>query len=286
MKPLKRVLIVVLALLLVAGLGAGGLWLYFTLRKEPLPFTERCTASVQGHNTNLSVEQAYYSGIIAGLSIRRELKPRAASIALATAYQESGIRNLDYGHSDSIGLFQQRPSMGWGSIEEILDPWYSSKQFYKALVRVKNWDTKDINDAAQAVQRSGFPQAYRKHESNARALASSLTGETPAAFTCALGPASSSDLAGMKKYLTKTFGKTAQVLETETDEQPTLTVRADSVDHGWAVAQIAIAAASEYGVESVSYGEAKWQRASATALGWSGSFPEAKTDIVLGFAHG
>ena len=100
----------------------------------------------------ISLEQAHYASIIAGLSVKRGLPPRAASIALATAYQESDIRNLDYGDRDSVGLFQQRPSQGWGTEKQLMDPYYATGEFYDALVKIKNWRTRDINDVAQAVQ--------------------------------------------------------------------------------------------------------------------------------------
>ena len=76
----------------------------------------------------LDLDQAHYTSIIAGLSVRRGLPARAASIAMATVYQETGIRNLDYGDRDSVGLFQQRPSQGWGTAEQIMDPYYSTGQ--------------------------------------------------------------------------------------------------------------------------------------------------------------
>ena len=69
---------------------------------------------------------------------------------MATAYQETGIRNLDYGDRDSVGLFQQRPSQGWGTAEQLMDPHYATGRFYDALVKIKNWKTGDINDVAQA----------------------------------------------------------------------------------------------------------------------------------------
>ena len=66
----------------------------------------------------------------------------------------------------------------------MMDPYYATGKFYDALVKIKNWRTRDINDVAQAVQRSGYPEAYRDHETDARVLASTLTGQTPAGFTC------------------------------------------------------------------------------------------------------
>ena len=108
----------------------------------------------------------------------------AASIALATAYQESKLYNLEHGDRDSVGLFQQRPSQGWGTPEEILDPEHSINAFYDALPRVDGYETMAITVAAQPVQRSAFPEAYADHEADARALASALTGNHEAAFWC------------------------------------------------------------------------------------------------------
>ena len=117
--------------------------------------------------------------------MRRELPPRAASIALATAMQESKLRNLEHGDRDSLGLFQQRPSQGWGTQEQILNPVYAINAFYDALDQVDGYQTMAITEAAQAVQRSAYPDAYAEHEADARALASALTGETTGgAFSC------------------------------------------------------------------------------------------------------
>ncbi|MFE2639358.1 C40 family peptidase [Streptomyces scopuliridis] len=91
-------------------------------------------------------------------------------MALATALQESGLRNLTYGDRDSLGLFQQRPSQGWGTANEILDPVHSSTMFYEALEKVSGWQSLSVTQAAQAVQRSGFPEAYAKWEPLATAL--------------------------------------------------------------------------------------------------------------------
>ena len=95
--------------------------------------------------------------------MRRGLPARAASIALATAYQESKLRNLDHGDRDSLGLFQQRPSQGWGTAEQLQDPYYAVNAFYDALVKVDGYQAMRITEAAQKVQRSGFPEAYEDH---------------------------------------------------------------------------------------------------------------------------
>lgn len=100
--------------------------------------------------------------------------------------QESKLRNLDYGDRDSLGLFQQRPSQGWGTPEEVTDPVHAAESFYTELVKIDGYKTMDINDAAQRVQRSGHPRGYAKHESRARALASTLMGYSPAGFSCSI----------------------------------------------------------------------------------------------------
>ncbi len=146
--------------------------------------SEECTAEVGGHKVELSQEQAENASLITAISVRRGLPARAASIALATAYQESDLFNLEHGDRDSVGLFQQRPSMGWGSVREILDPVYATNAFYDALVEIEGYESMEITVAAQAVQRSGFPDAYADHEADARAIASALTGQSPAGFSC------------------------------------------------------------------------------------------------------
>ncbi|MBN1174954.1 MAG: C40 family peptidase [Micromonosporaceae bacterium] len=98
------------------------------------------------------------------VAAQRGLPVRAAVIAIATALQESTLRNLTYGDRDSLGLFQQRPSQGWGTPEQILDPVHASNSFYDHLVKVPHWDTIPLAQAAQAVQRSAFPSAYARWE--------------------------------------------------------------------------------------------------------------------------
>lgn len=101
---------------------------------------------------------------------------RDIAIALATAMQESSLRNLDHGDRDSLGLFQQRPSMGWGSREQVTDVEYATRTFFQGkpgnpgLFSVKNRDQLSITQAAQKVQRSGFPDAYAKWEDQAFTL--------------------------------------------------------------------------------------------------------------------
>ncbi|MDN5894391.1 MAG: hypothetical protein L0H93_10235 [Nocardioides sp.] len=145
----------------------------------PLTGPEGCTAAVGGHKVDLSLEQAENAALIAAIGVRRGLPARAVSIALATAYQESKIENVEYGDRDSLGLFQQRPSQGWGTSDEVLDPYFATNAFYDALQEVDGYEDMRITEAAQRVQRSGFPEAYEPHAEDARALASALTGNSP-----------------------------------------------------------------------------------------------------------
>lgn len=111
---------------------------------------------------------------------QRRLPARAKLVILATGFQESGIRNLTYGDRDSVGWLQQRPSSGWGTVAQIMDPAYGAGKFYDALVRVPGWQGMPVTVAAQAVQISAFPDAYAKWEASARALLAVL-GDTSAA---------------------------------------------------------------------------------------------------------
>ena len=147
---------------------------------------ERCTADLEGGTWELSPVQSDNAALVVASTVRRGLPARAATIGIATALQESRLVNIDYGDRDSVGLFQQRPSQGWGTVEQIMDPVYATHAFLDVLVEVEGYEALEITDAAQRVQRSGFPDAYAQHETRARAWASALTGWSPAAVTCAL----------------------------------------------------------------------------------------------------
>ncbi|MFI0961406.1 C40 family peptidase [Streptomyces sp. NPDC021080] len=115
--------------------------------------------------------------VAAGLSL--DVPKKGQIIALATAMQESRLRNLNYGDRDSLGLFQQRPSQGWGSAQQIRDPVYASEQFYKHLLKVDGWQQMTVTQAAQAVQKSGLPDAYAQWEKLATALQEAIAKTFP-----------------------------------------------------------------------------------------------------------
>lgn len=132
------------------------------------------TCALPGSAVTITAEQAANAATIAGVAWERGLPDRAVVIALATAMQESGIRNIDYGDRDSLGLFQQRPSMGWGTEGQVQDPEYAAGQFFDRLVGVVGWETARLTDVSQRIQRSGFPEAYQKHEAMAIDLTAAL----------------------------------------------------------------------------------------------------------------
>lgn len=142
------------------------------------------SAGDDGAGYEFTPEQAVNAATIAAVGTGRGMPERAVTIALATALQESGLRNIRHGDRDSLGLFQQRPSQGWGTPEQIMDPTYAAGAFYEHLAKVPGYTRLPLTVAAQRVQRSGFPEAYAKHEPDATLLAAALTGRTAATLTC------------------------------------------------------------------------------------------------------
>lgn len=170
-------LFVVAALAAVAG----------AIASAPDSNTTICTAGPGGgpadNSLDLSATQRGNAQIIAQVGVGMGIPTPGETIAIATALQESDLQNLDYGDRDSLGLFQQRPSQGWGSPAQILNPTYAAKQFYTQLLQVPGWRSMPTTEAAQAVQRSGFPDAYAKWQGEAEALAAEYTGN----LTCTPG---------------------------------------------------------------------------------------------------
>jgi hypothetical protein len=260
--------------LIAAGVGAFW-WLRSRNLTEPIPGEQRCVATVSSKSTVVDLEQAHFASIIAGVSVRRGLPSRAASIALATAFQESDIRNLDYGDRDSVGLFQQRPSQGWGTRQQLMDPHYATGKFYDALVKIKDWETGDINDVAQKVQFSGHPEAYREHEADARLLASALTGQTPAGLSCLDRSGTPGDTNGLRRSLQRTFGELD-----DSAAESVVTIRAGGSRQAWAYAHFAVANAQSYGVTTVKIGNRSWLTQDFNLPDWQKVTPKLKNARV------
>ena len=226
-----------------------------------------CVAEVGETRAQLDLEQGRWASLMAAIAQRDGLPPRATTIAIATAFQESKIHNIDYGDRDSVGLFQQRPSQGWGTVAEIMDPHHSIGAFYDALVKVDGYEDMVINDAAQLVQRSGFPQAYAQHEDYARALASSLRGYSPATFTCQVNPAGGGSTTAVVEDVQKAFGDITVIRDGDDASYPLNGRAADVEARGWAIAQYLVGQASSLGISQVSFDGRTWTAAGSDE-GW------------------
>jgi hypothetical protein len=295
---LKRGVIVGVGAVTVFALAvAGGVSLLSGKGLRPLiPPPEQCLATANGESVVLDLQQAESAAIIAGVAVRRGLPARAVTIALATAYQESDLRNLNHGDRDSLGLFQQRPSMGWGTAAQVRDPHYAAGKFYDALLKVKNYQGLAITVAADKVQRSAFPSAYADHEADARVLASALTGHSAGAFGCVvrqgslpaetMGPNGLTPRAeAVRQDLLKTFGKvptggfTAGGVKTGHMEGSAhydgravdvfvRPVSAANTVRGWALAQYLVAQADRLGIRTVIFHDRIWTSGSRSDDGW------------------
>ena len=273
----KPVAVALTAALALGLLAFGGWKAYEALYQRFTP--EVCTVDLgNGETTTLTAEQARNASVIVAASIQRGLPERAAVVAIATAYQESALRNLDYGDRDSLGLFQQRPSYGWGTEEQIMDPWYTSNRFYEELVKFTNWEGTDVNDMAQKVQRSGFPEAYRKHVTKSEAVAGALRGTRPTTLSClsfAQDPTPNPD--SFAKVL-EAFGSSITIDGAGT---PELRITGQDEATTWAVAQHVVANSYDGGVASVVVGNREWVHDEA---GWhDAKKPQSATTVLVTF---
>jgi hypothetical protein len=186
----RRLVSWIITLTLLGVVGFGGWLVWHTVNKQLT--AEQCEAvGTNGDSVTVDNDQAANAATIAAVGHAKALPEHAIVVALATARQESHIRNLTYGDRDSLGLFQQRPSQGWGTEQQISDPVYASGQFYKALVRVKDWQTIGVGVAAQSVQHSADPSgdSYAQWEPMATILADAFTGQAGASITCSFSGA-------------------------------------------------------------------------------------------------
>jgi hypothetical protein len=267
-----------LALLVLAG--------YLAFRAVTGAVPDQCTVADGGERVELIPQQAANAATIGAVASGRDLPERALTIALATAMQESQLRDLRGGDRDSLGLFQQRPSQGWGTARQISDPVYSANQFFDELVKIPDYTRLPVTVAAQQVQHSGYPQAYARHAADASLLAAALSGRAPG-LSCALSTGEAQDEgagdpAAIRQRLAREFGpRTVGRPQTGspapgTGDGGTVTVPASAVAaakndrarHGWVLAQWAVAHALALRVAEVSYDGQVW-RARQSADGWT-----------------
>ncbi|MET7734615.1 heavy metal transporter [Streptomyces sp. NPDC005402] len=297
------------AALVVLCAVAGYLVVQYVTGGTDGPSCTVVSGGADGPSYEFTPEQAVNAATITAVGTGRGLPERAVTIALATALQESGLRNISHGDRDSLGLFQQRPSQGWGTPKEILDPTYAAGEFYKHLVKVKGYQDLPLTVAAQRVQRSGYPEAYAKHEPDATVLAAALTGTSAATLTCdgrqettraAQDTATGPD--AVRSALVRDFGRDA--LETTAAEvgakaapsptpttgdarTVTLPVRKDTSpgsdrslrERGWQLAHWAVANSSALRIERVSYAGRQWT-AGSTDSEWRTAGGEGGTGSV------
>jgi hypothetical protein len=298
----------------VLALVAVGGWV--VLRgKDVLPFraSEQCSADAGGHTVALDLSQARYAGLIAAIAVERGLPARAVSIALAAAFQESNLQNLKGGDRDSAGLFQQRPSQGWGTKAEVRDPVHATNAFYDALSRVDGYEQLDITVAAQEVQRSGFPDAYADHEADARALASALTGNSPRGFSCRIGDSDSASTRLLESGLTSRADAVRRDLEARFPDAPlggyapggvssghvegsahydgraidvfVRPVSAANRTRGWAIAQYLVSQADRLSIKTVIFDDRIWTAGSRSGDGWRDYDPPERSGDPVVLEH-
>jgi hypothetical protein len=227
-------------------LVAAALIITLSLRHRNPP-SPSCRVSTGAETYTLDIDQAANSTTIAAVGKRLGLPNHAVTVALAAALQESRLRNLPYGDRDSLGLFQQRPSQGWGTSAEILTPSYAAAAFFRELIRVNGWATLPITVAAQEVQRSGAPTAYAQWEPQARALAMALTGETEAGLSCRFSLARSHDPA---PTFVSSMGNELGVTSLDTSF---------ASPRGWTVATWLVGHAEQFRVTTVSFHGREWR---------------------------
>lgn len=248
-----------------------------------------------GESYQFTPEQAVNAATIAAVGTGRGMPERAVAIALATSIQESGLRNIEHGDRDSLGLFQQRSSQGWGSPKQIMDPAYAAGMFYAHLAKVADYESLPLTVAAQRVQRSGYPEAYAKHETDATLLAAALTGQAAATLTCDGRPAATTETAAatatgpdaVRTALVRDFGRDAveeagAEVNGSSAKSPTPTPSVTATAHGrtvtvpvpegkktdkagrtesergWQLAHWAVANASALHIQRVSYAGREW----------------------------
>lgn len=294
-----------LAVIVVLGLVAVSIYLAGQHGVGPLAAPEECVAKAAGHEVTLSTSQAENASIIAAVAARRGLPARAVSIALTTAYQESKLENVDFGDSDSLGLFQQRPSQGWGTPSQVMNRVYASNAFYNALVKVPNYQGLAITKAAQEVQRSAYPDAYSYHEQDGRTLASALTGFSQASLSCTVDTQSlprqrmqadglTARANAVKAAITTSYGdlplggfapggvtsghmKGSAHYEGRAIDTFFRPITADNTRRGWELAHYLVANAARLHIEHVIFDKQIWTAGPDSKHGWHDYVPPELT---------
>ncbi|WP_245667445.1 hypothetical protein [Actinomadura macra] len=266
----------------VVALGVGGYILF--QRARPYLHGSGCEVRTAAGKMPLDLDQAANAATIAAVAFRKQLPERAAVIAYATAIQESHIRNLPGGDRDSVGMFQQRPSQGWGKPPQLRDPVQSTSKFFDALVKVKDYLDRDLHDAAQRVQRSADGRAYAQHEPDGKLLARVFTGREAGSARCWYPPDKKTAPRRPEaiREMRRAFGGRLQLDSPKTPLGAVPSwdgIKVTNTRAGWAVAAWSVTHAQVYGLTEVRYAGRHWE-ADSGHDGWTKD-EDAPTDHVI-----
>lgn len=178
LRALVSVLGCALMLPILLATAAGGILTALTGPATSSAPAPGCAPGASEPVAGYAAEQVGHAATIVAVGQQHHVPPHGWVVALAVALQESSLHNLDHGDRDSLGLFQQRPSQGWGNPAQLRDPVYAAAQFYTHLQNIPGWQAKPVTEAAQAVQNSGTPAAYARHEASAEHLVAAVDTAT------------------------------------------------------------------------------------------------------------
>jgi hypothetical protein len=274
----RRPLIVLLVIAVLLGVGAYLAYSAYQRFMVQVLTVPGCQAGTGANAVPLDFGQAADAATVAAVSVRDRLPARALTIAYATAFQESKLENLSYGDRDSVGIFQQRPSQGWGTAAQLQDPAYAAHAFFVALVKVPHYATIPVYQAAQAVQHSADGSAYQQYEQTGAQLSADFTAR-PHAVTCWYSPSAQAadenvspklDLHGAAAELDAVFGTPGQggaLTEVTRIRSGSADLVTTAPGAGWTVANWLVAHASSYGITRVGYAGYQWT-AGLTETSW------------------
>ncbi|MFB9964582.1 hypothetical protein [Sinosporangium siamense] len=265
--------------IVVLVLGVAITWGVYSLLKRATPLAQgaHCKIATPQGDLEMDVDQAVVAATIAAVAERRRLPERAVVIAYATGIQESKLLNIPFGDRDSVGVFQQRPSMGWGTQKQLLDVVYSTDKFFEGLVKVKNYQRIPLHIAAQEVQRSADGSLYAQHENDAKIMAAAFTGRVPAALQCWTPPPK--DESKVKKPRVEAASRELRRALGDTPVSGDK-ITASSTRRGWLVAAWSVAHARDYGLRGVRYDGRAWA-ADAGFEGWQEDDGATTRHVIL-----
>jgi hypothetical protein len=267
-----------ISLLIVVVVVLG---LYVAFRSvAPLLQGSDCTAAGDGEHMALNPGQASIAATIAGVAARDDMPPRAVTVAYAAALQESKLQNLRYGDRDSVGVFQQRPSQGWGPRRDLENPVYATSKFFGALAKIPGYQRMPVFQAAQAVQHSADGFAYQQYQALATHMTPAFTGQAPHAVWCWYAPkiTGAARVDAASQALAQAFGPQS----THATPDPGLIVHVGSARQGWAMAAWLVSHAQQYRIAEVRYAGYQWSAANGKH-GWARTVsPAAPGSVEVG----